>query len=219
MSCGLGLKPSGEACFFMTILYYYVRQESTMILISAAETKGLNKRRSRLSSALCVALLLLAGCAAHRRTAQTPSVQANIPNQPSPHCHSVAGLPDATCTPGVVQTTDLNVICHTSTKDRRPAASYTTALKKAQITEYGWQDTSPQSYEEDHLISLELGGDPIDPKNLWPEPHVGQFNSGEKDRIENWLHKQVCVNGMSIIDAQRGIAENWKQYLGALNLP
>jgi hypothetical protein len=31
-------------------------------------------------------------------------------------------------------------------------------------------------YEENHLISLEDGGDPMDPRNLWPEPyntHVG----------------------------------------------
>jgi hypothetical protein len=26
-------------------------------------------------------------------------------------------------------------------------------------------------YEEDHLISLEDGGDPTDPRNLFPEPY------------------------------------------------
>ena len=26
-------------------------------------------------------------------------------------------------------------------------------------------------YQEDHLISLELGGNPTDPRNLWPEPY------------------------------------------------
>jgi hypothetical protein len=26
-------------------------------------------------------------------------------------------------------------------------------------------------YEEDHLISIEDGGDPTDPRNLWPEPY------------------------------------------------
>jgi hypothetical protein len=28
---------------------------------------------------------------------------------------------------------------------------------------------NPKDYEEDHLISLELGGAPRDPKNLWPQ--------------------------------------------------
>jgi len=27
----------------------------------------------------------------------------------------------------------------------------------------------PSHYEEDHFISLEVGGHPKDPKNLWPE--------------------------------------------------
>ena len=29
----------------------------------------------------------------------------------------------------------------------------------------------PSAFQEDHLISLELGGDPVDPRNLWPEPY------------------------------------------------
>ena len=70
-------------------------------------------------------------------------------------------------------------------------------------------------YEEDHLISLELGGDGSDPKNLWPEPHKGAFNSFDKDKVENWLHKQICTNAMPVEEAQKGIAENWKQYLPA----
>src|SRR5216683_2609243 len=28
---------------------------------------------------------------------------------------------------------------------------------------------TPAHYEEDHLVSLELGGHPRDPRNLWPE--------------------------------------------------
>ena len=30
---------------------------------------------------------------------------------------------------------------------------------------------SPSDYQEDHLVSLELGGHPTDPRNLWPEPY------------------------------------------------
>ncbi len=135
------------------------------------------------------------------------------------HCTSVGGLPDPSCTPGVVRTTDRNNICHTSTKAYRPPVSYTNALKKQQIGEYGWTDKNMADYEEDHLISLELGGDGKDPRNLWPEPHTGQFNSFEKDKVENWLHKQICSNQMSVADAQKGIATNWKQYVAAAGAP
>jgi len=38
----------------------------------------------------------------------------------------------------------------------------------------------------------------------------------DKDKVENWLHKQVCAGKMDIKDAQKGIAENWKQYVPQL---
>jgi hypothetical protein len=98
----------------------------------------------------------------HLKAAAPPSATAIH------HCTSVGGLPDPSCTPGVIRTTDLNIICHTSTKAYRPPVSYTNALKRQQIGEYGWTDKNMADYEEDHLISLELGGDGKDPKNLWP---------------------------------------------------
>lgn len=82
-------------------------------------------------------------------------------------------------------------------------------LKQQQILEYGYKDKTPQHYEEDHLISLELGGDPKDPKNLWPEAPP---SPNPKDKVEDWLHKQVCSGAMTVEEAQHGIATNWKQY-------
>lgn len=61
-------------------------------------------------------------------------------------------------------------------------------------------------YEEDHFISLELGGSPKDPKNLWPEPHP---SVNEKDRVENYLHSEVCSGKLSLAQAQQEIAKNW----------
>jgi hypothetical protein len=54
-----------------------------------------------------------------------------------------------------------------------------------QIAEYRYGDTSPKDYEEDHLISREIGGDGSDPKNLWPEAHAGEYASYSKDQVEN----------------------------------
>lgn len=52
-------------------------------------------------------------------------------------------------------------------------------------------------YEEDHLIPLEDGGDPKDPRNLWPEPYntrVGGRIMGahQKDVVEAFIHDEVC---------------------------
>jgi len=58
-------------------------------------------------------------------------------------------------------------------------------------------DKTPSHYEEDHFISLELGGNPRDPKSLWPEmwgtPGTPLTSRGPKakDAVENELHKEV----------------------------
>jgi hypothetical protein len=82
-------------------------------------------------------------------------------------------------------------------------------LKVKQIAEYGYSDTSTADYEEDHLIPLELGGAPRDPRNLWPEPHYGSKMAYTKDSVENALKKAVCDGQVDLVDAQRAIATNW----------
>jgi hypothetical protein len=58
----------------------------------------------------------------------------------------------------------------------------------------------PSAYQEDHLISLELGGDPEDPRNLWPEPYP---RASDVDRIENQLNEEVCSGKLTLAEAQR----------------
>jgi hypothetical protein len=110
---------------------------------------------------------------------------------------------------------------HWSTKLIRPPSGYTSKLKRKQLREYG--DTVHQTraelinpdtgrvdrtrcvahsdnmacYEEDHLISLENGGDPRDPHNLWPESYntrVGGVIMGarQKDVVEGYIHDEIC---------------------------
>lgn len=144
----------------------------------------------------------------------TAELKALIPDPPTEHCASEDGLPDSDCTPGVVLTTKKEDICGGgSTSAIRPPVWYTDDLKASQIVEYGWGDVHPGDYEEDHLISLEIGGNPYDPKNLWPEPHGGQYGSLQKDKVENWLHKQICSGAMTVDEAQAGIKTDWRQYL------
>ena len=102
--------------------------------------------------------------------------------------------------PDVTQANIHSTICVTGwTATIRPPPEYTGALKLKQMREYG--ETGPSSaYEEDHLISLELGGAPRDPRNLWPEPRP---RADEVDRIENELNAKVCSGALSLADAQR----------------
>jgi hypothetical protein len=130
-------------------------------------------------------------------------------------CNSVDGLPDPICTPGVVdprvrQDNLSTTICSRGyTKTVRPPVSYTNDLKVRQIAEYRYADTRLAGYEEDHLIPLELGGHPTDPKNLWPQPRTGIHPASMKDSVENSLHAKVCAGAMSLAAAQAAIASNW----------
>lgn len=126
-------------------------------------------------------------------------------------CQSANGLPDPHCTPGVVAIADPSVLCAPgySTAAIRPPTSYTNALKAQQIVAYGYTDTDPADFEEDHLVPLELGGHPRAPGNLWPEPYSGAYGAHEKDRVENETKRRVCAGQMALADAQQSIAQNW----------
>ena len=106
--------------------------------------------------------------------------------------------------PDVTQATIRSTICtHGWTATVRPPVEYTNALKRTQMRAYG--ETGPASaYQEDHLISLELGGDPTDPHNLWPEPYP---RAADVDRIENELNAAVCSGRLSLRDAQEQESE------------
>ena len=116
---------------------------------------------------------------------------------------------DLARTPGVVNpdVTQANIattICkHGWTRTIRPPTDYTNALKLRQMREYGVAG-SPSLYQEDHLISLELGGHPTDARNLWPEPYP---RAAEVDSIENDLNAKVCSGDMSLDEAQRKESE------------
>jgi hypothetical protein len=108
-------------------------------------------------------------------------------------------------TPGVLnaavtEATVSSTICKRGwTGTVRPPTSYTSALKLRQMAAYG-ETGPPDAYQEDHLISLELGGDPTDPRNLWPEPYP---RATAVDQIENDLNARVCSGALSLAEAQR----------------
>jgi len=124
-------------------------------------------------------------------------------------------LPSRTRTPGatnpdVTQENIHETICVSGwTKTIRPPASYTNKLKKQQINEYRYKEKRLAEYEEDHLISLQLGGNPTDPKNLWPEPYRIQCGARIKDVLETKLKRMVCDGKLTLQEAQEAIAKNW----------
>ncbi|MFB7667116.1 hypothetical protein ACFC1R_24760 [Kitasatospora sp. NPDC056138] len=129
-------------------------------------------------------------------------------------------LPDVNCTPGATSpaVTQANIggtICKTGgyTSAIRPPANITGKEKAANAQSYGY--TGPMGDGEyDHLISLQLGGDPNDPRNLWVEPpspgHVpGKGPNNPKDSVETHLHTAICKGKVTLAAAQQAIATDW----------
>jgi hypothetical protein len=132
-----------------------------------------------------------------------------------------ASLPNASLTPGKVRV-DLSPQEICATRWGRDARHVSAATKRATFAEYGLTGNTdpfcrPKGCEIDHLISRELGG-ADDIKNLWPQSYAGPWNAHMKDRVENRLHKEVCLRHMSLEAAQQGIARDWvtlyRRYFG-----
>jgi len=118
--------------------------------------------------------------------------------------HADPALTPGALNPDVTQSTIGSTICVQGwTKTVRPPSSYTHALEVRQLAQYG--ESGPTSkYQEDHFISLELGGAPTDPRNLWPEQ---QPRAGQVDKIENQLNQEVCSGKISLAEGRRREAE------------
>jgi len=116
-----------------------------------------------------------------------------------------AVLADPVRTPGVLNpdVTQANIrstICRRGwTSTIRPPTDYTNGLKRKQMRQYG-ETGSLSDYQEDHLISLEMGGSPTDPRNLWPEPYP---RAAEMDKIENQLNSEICDGQLTLAQAQQ----------------
>ncbi|HEU5441426.1 MAG TPA: HNH endonuclease, partial [Ktedonobacterales bacterium] len=116
-------------------------------------------------------------------------------------------LPDPGCTPGA--------IFPNATKDQICQSGYASSVrnvpqsvKDKAYASYGIASHLPGQYEVDHLVSLELGGS-NEIANLWPEAASPTPGFHEKDKVENYLHDQMCSGAISLHDAQVEIATNW----------
>ncbi|HKF76665.1 MAG TPA: hypothetical protein VKF59_11030 [Candidatus Dormibacteraeota bacterium] len=142
-----------------------------------------------------------------------PADLASLPAHCTARGSGLQVLPDPACTPGAIDPRvtqdDLGTtVCRSGyTRTVRPPTSYTEPLKRELMLRYG--DTGPLgAYELDHLISLELGGNPTSVANLWPEPGA---SPNPKDQVELAANRAVCSGRMTLADAQRAIATDWVQ--------
>ncbi|MEU2624616.1 hypothetical protein ABZ642_42005 [Streptomyces sp. NPDC007157] len=138
-------------------------------------------------------------------------------------------LEDPACTPGaispaVTQANLASTICRKGgyTSGVRPSTYVTGKEKKLNAASYGFTG-SMRDAEYDHLISLQLGGDPNDYRNLWVEPTDPGHKKGSgvnnlKDPVETKLHTAVCSGKVTLAAAQQAIVTDWTTALSRLGL-
>jgi hypothetical protein len=130
-------------------------------------------------------------------------------------------LPNQQLTPGAINpsVTQSNIhqtICVAGwTKTIRPSTSYTNRVKRASMAAYGIPAADIDKIELDHLLSLEVGGAPFDPKNLWPEYwylNVNGLDEGahQKDKAETATNRAVCDGRITLIEAQKQLMTDWR---------
>lgn len=157
------------------------------------------------------AVATLAAASLGAATLRHGSTSSDHYNPPAPtkmsSCTAAAGIEDKACTPGaVIASTTVAQICkpgYSSSVRNVPESE-----KNQVYAEYGIATHTPGEYEVDHLISLELGGS-NDIANLWPEAASPTPGFHEKDKVENYLHMQVCDHKISLKQAQQEIATDW----------
>lgn len=163
-------------------------------------------RVTRILSLCVVLVLLLGGCATYTAGTSSGEHQFGVQTKTS-DCQAQGPLPDPDCSPGA--------IFANATKEQICQSGYASSVRnvptseKNQVyAEYGITSHQPGEYEVDHLVSLELGGS-NEIANLWPEAAEPTPGFHEKDKVENYLHDQVCEGKIALHDAQVQIATNW----------
>ena len=128
-------------------------------------------------------------------------------------------LPDPACTPGTVNSavtpdTIKTTICKSGwTATVRPPVAQTNKMKALSAKSYNVAPVAVGEY--DHLVSLQLGGAPSDPRNLWFEP--GPIPN-PKDAVETRLNQGVCSGLITLTSAQVAIATDWTTALDSTGL-
>ena len=143
---------------------------------------------------------------------KSASLSTDLSFQPDPQtkasgCQVDGPYPDHACTPGAIfGDVTADKVCTSGYS--KSVRSVSESTKNKIYAEYGIQTHSTGEYEVDHFISLELGGS-NDTANLFPEAAEPKPGFHEKDKVENYLHKQVCDGSISLAEAQKEISEDW----------
>jgi hypothetical protein len=115
--------------------------------------------------------------------------------------------------PRVTQDNLQSTICKRGyTRTVRPPVMVTGRIKH-RMMQKAWITDPARNYELDHIIPLEAGGAPNNPKNFQIQSWHGVCNAHLKDALENLVHEKICSGEMTLAEGQAQFTpvEHWKQ--------
>ena len=116
----------------------------------------------------------------------------------------LTGMVDPRVTQNNIQTT----ICRRGwTRTVRPSRDVIDAIKRNLAAD---MRVSPRDYELDHIVPLDLGGAPLDLRNVRLQPRAGACHAHMKDDLERRLSIMVCAGDLTLKGAQHEIATDWR---------
>jgi hypothetical protein len=126
-------------------------------------------------------------------------------------------IPDPALTPGLAVPATPDQLCPNVVLPRRlSTAMRCEVFRRYAVTDCVCSGSTPDSpptcgalYELDHLIPRSLGG-ADDIKNLWPERLTGPCNAHQKDRLENFAHKEFCAGRLTLDEARALFTADWR---------
>jgi hypothetical protein len=129
------------------------------------------------------------------------------------NCKTDGPYPDKECTPGAIfkEVTKEQICTPGYSQNVRNVSKN---IKNKVYEEYDIYSHKTGEYEVDHFIPLELGGS-NDIANLFPEAAEPKPGFHEKDKVENYLHRQVCAGMITLEQAQIEIVTDWVKILEA----
>lgn len=129
-----------------------------------------------------------------------------LPNFVMPVSSGRVSRPRSALTPGVVTTTDANVVCNMPAHSRAPGIPIST--QTAVLTAYGYTTPASQhKYTLDYLVPYDLGGAPTQ-ANVWPAAIRGTGFS-QKNQTDFILRQMVCRRTISLAAAQESLEADW----------
>jgi len=131
----------------------------------------------------------------------------------------VVTSPGGAVNPEVTQDNLDQTICAKGwAKQARPPSAWAASVKRRLMREQHPGD-DPHQYELDHKVPIEIGGCPNCETNVWLEPwrdpnhHHCEFDTladaACKDRLENYVHRQICSGKMTLAQGQALFLGDW----------